>query len=100
MLPIKFQAEPLKPCGFLRIQFVRTADVVTKLQQQPGNPTHSAAGDADQVNTMALSSQKFSQVGIFRHDWVNFSIVIATRFAASPGASCNAFSDIRRSCSG
>src|SRR5205085_9164530 len=75
--------------------------MVAELEKKPGNSAHAAAGHADEMNVMSFLRQKFCQVDISRgHDWVYFSMVAATRLAASRGANRPAASDIRRSCSG
>src|SRR2546421_6111714 len=100
MLLIKFQTQAPQPVRFERIQFVRATHVVAKLQEKAGDSAHAAACDADQVNGVSFLRQEFCKIDILRHDSVYFSIVVATRFAASRGASLPDSSDIRRSCSG
>src|ERR671925_221551 len=100
MLVKKFQPEPLEPIGFECVQFVRAAHFVPELKKQSGDSAHSASRDADQMDCVPLACQKFRKIDILRHDCVYFSIVAATRFAASRGASCEDFSDIRCRCSG
>ena len=99
MLMIKFQAKPFQAVRFQRIQFVRAADVVAELEKQPGNSAHPAARNADEMNGVPFLRQEFCKIDFLRHDCVYFSIVAATRFAASRGARCELFSDIRRSSS-
>ena len=83
---------------------------MAKLEKKPGNSAHAAPGHADEMNVVPFLRQEFcksrlrrgygGRVDILRHDWVYFSIVAATRLAASRGARCEHLSDIRRSCSG
>ena len=100
MLLIKLQAEPLEPISFERIQFVRAADIVAELKEKAGDSAHAAAGHADEMDGVPFLRQEFCKIDILRHDCVYFSMVAATRLAASRGASRAALSDIRRSCSG
>src|SRR5438477_20773 len=69
-------------------------------KEKPGNSAHPAPSDANEVNVVPFTRQEFCKIDILRHDWVYFSIVTATRLAASRGARCEHLSDIRRSCSG
>src|SRR2546430_16078176 len=73
---------------------------MSELKKQSRDPAQPGAGNADEVNRVSLARQKFRKIDILRHDCVYFSMVAATRFAASRGASCEDFSAIRRRCSG
>jgi len=64
-------------------------------------PMRAAPGDPDEMNVVPFLGQEFCKIDIrLGHDWVYFSMVAATRLAASRGARWEHLSDIRRSCSG
>src|SRR6202011_3754075 len=100
MFLIKLQPQLLESPCLRRIEFVGPAHFVAELKEKSGNSAHAATGDADQMNAMTFARQKFRKIDILGHHRVNFSMVVATRSAASRGARLADFSDICRTCSG
>src|SRR5262245_3517982 len=115
MLILKAQAEPLQSIRLGRRGLVGPADGVSQRNEKPCETAHTASRHADQVNLMLFTGQKSRQVryrlaawkffatriaacgSCFRreiHEWVYFSIVFATRPAASLGARRAQFADI------
>src|SRR5262245_17602180 len=62
MLLMEVKAEPLQSLGLCRCNLVRAAYRMSQLDKKPGKSTHTASGDADEVNSMFFGSQKSRQV--------------------------------------
>src|SRR5438477_2323782 len=97
MLVIKFQTESLQAFHLERNGLVRPAHPVTKLEQERGNATHPAAGNADQVNAVVFAREKSRQIefSLRRHAAVYRSMVSTTALAALRDESRAEFFDIR-----
>src|SRR5437763_1165047 len=62
VLGAKTQPEPLQAIDFPRFYFVRTANVMSQLEEQGRDAAHPAAGHADEMNPMALARQHLLQI--------------------------------------
>ena len=100
MLLEKLQTESPQTFHFHRNRFVRSADLMSELEQERGDAAHPAAGHADQMNAMMFAREKSRQTELHargRHTavFVYFSIVSTTALAAFLVESLAAFCDMR-----
>ncbi len=100
MLREKLQTQSLQTFHFQRNRFVRSAHLVSELEQKRGDAAHPAAGHADKMNAVMLTREKSRQTELSRPGFhaaavVYFSIVSTTAVAAFLVESLAAFCDIR-----
>src|SRR2546422_11300440 len=67
MLLEKLQTQSLQTFHFHRNRFVRSAHLMSELEQKRGDAAHPAAGHADQMNAMMLARKKSRQTELHPH---------------------------------
>src|SRR5256714_13827285 len=67
MLREELQTQSLQTFHFHRNRFVRSAHLMSELEQKRGDAAHPAAGHADQMNAMMLARKKSRQTELHPH---------------------------------
>src|SRR2546423_15351173 len=67
MLREELQAQSLQTLHFHRNRFIRSAHLMSELEQQRGDAAHPAASHADEMNAVMLAREKSRQTELSRH---------------------------------